>query len=122
MKRNIFILLILASIFIIFSTLVFTSESLPSLIKSIKPSVVIVFAYDINGEISTTINKMKNIGVKVVVINEYLEPSILGQAEWSKFFAEFFDKHDLAVAKFNETAKKYNSLKKKAETNFLKIN
>ena len=50
MKRNIFILLILASIFIIFSTLVFALESLPSLIKSIKPSVVIVFTYDNKGE------------------------------------------------------------------------
>jgi tetratricopeptide (TPR) repeat protein len=38
--------LILASIFIIFSTLVFASENRPSLIKRIKPSVVIVFAYD----------------------------------------------------------------------------
>ena len=50
MKRNIFILLILASILIVFSTLVFASESLPSLIKSIKPSVVIVFTYDNKGE------------------------------------------------------------------------
>ncbi len=50
MKRNIFILLILASILIVFSTLVFASEGLPSLIKSIKPSVVIVFTYDNKGE------------------------------------------------------------------------
>jgi Tfp pilus assembly protein PilF len=50
MKRNIFVLLIVASILIIFSTLVFASESLPSLIKSIRPSVVIVFTYDNIGE------------------------------------------------------------------------
>jgi tetratricopeptide (TPR) repeat protein len=54
MKRNIFILLIVASILIVFSTLIFASgtidESLPSLIKRIKPSVVIVFAYDNKGE------------------------------------------------------------------------
>ena len=54
MKRNIFILLIVAGIFIVFSTLIFASgtidESLPSLIKRIKPSVVIVFAYNNTGE------------------------------------------------------------------------
>ena len=42
--------MILVSIFIIFSTLVFASENLPSVIKRIKPSVVIVFAYDNKGE------------------------------------------------------------------------
>ncbi|MBU4227716.1 tetratricopeptide repeat protein [bacterium] len=54
MKRNIFILLIVASILIIFSTLIFASgtidESLPSLIKRIKPSTVIIFTYDDKGE------------------------------------------------------------------------
>ena len=54
MKRNIFILLIVASILIVFSTLNFASgtidESLPSLIKRIKPSTVIIFAYDDKGE------------------------------------------------------------------------
>jgi S1-C subfamily serine protease len=54
MKRSIFILLIVASILIVFLTLIFASgtidESLPSLIKRIKPSAVIVFAYDDKGE------------------------------------------------------------------------
>ena len=54
MKRKIFILLTVASILIVFSTSIFASgtidESLPSLIKRIKPSVVIVFAYDNKGE------------------------------------------------------------------------
>jgi len=54
MKKNIFILLIVAGILIVFLTLIFASgtvdKSLPSLIKRIKPSVVIVFAYDNKGE------------------------------------------------------------------------
>jgi len=54
MKRNIFILLIAASILFILSTLIFASgtidENLPSLIKKIKPSTVIIFAYDDKGE------------------------------------------------------------------------
>jgi len=54
MKRNIFILLIVAGILIVFSTLIFASgtidKSLPSLIKRIKPSTVIIFAYDDKGD------------------------------------------------------------------------
>jgi hypothetical protein len=54
MKRNIFILLIIASILIIFSPLIFASgaidENLPSLIKKIKPSTVIIFTYNEKGE------------------------------------------------------------------------
>jgi len=54
MKRNIFILLIIASILFVFSTLIIASqtidENLPSLIKRIKPSTVIIFAYDDKGE------------------------------------------------------------------------
>jgi tetratricopeptide (TPR) repeat protein len=54
MKRNIFISSIVVSILIVFSFLIFASgtidESLPSLIKRIKPSTVIIFAYDDKGE------------------------------------------------------------------------
>jgi len=54
MKRNIFVLLIVASILIVFSTLIIASgaieENLPSLIKRIKPSTVIIYTYDDKGE------------------------------------------------------------------------
>jgi hypothetical protein len=54
MKRNIFVLLIVASILIIFSTLIIASgaieENLPSLIRRIKPSTVIIYTYDDKGE------------------------------------------------------------------------
>ena len=54
MKRNIFTLLIVVSILIVFSALIFASgtidESLPSLVKRIKPSTVIIFVYDDKGE------------------------------------------------------------------------
>ena len=50
MKRNIFISLIVAFILIIFSITIFALENLPTLVKRIKPSVIIVFAYDNKGE------------------------------------------------------------------------
>jgi hypothetical protein len=50
MKRNIFISLIIVTSLIVFSASIFASENLPILIKRIKPSVVIVFAYDNKGD------------------------------------------------------------------------
>lgn len=84
------------------------------LLLSLKPDIVTV--YDINGTISPVINKLKKFNIPVVQINEYLEPSLLGQTEWLKFFAEFFNKRDLANTKFEDIYNSYNELKKIADT------
>ena len=76
---------------------------------SLKPDMVTV--YDINGTISPTINKLKKFNIPVVQVNEYLESSLLGQAEWMKFFAEFFNKREFAVTEFDKIAESYNNLK-----------
>jgi len=55
MKKIVSILLTIASILIVFSILIFASgtidESLPSLIKRIEPSTVIIFTYDDKGDL-----------------------------------------------------------------------
>jgi len=84
------------------------------LILSLKPDLVTV--YDINGSISPTINKLKQYHIPVVQINEYSETSVLGQAEWIKFFAEFFEKENLAEQKFTKIEKNYSFFKKAADT------
>lgn len=84
------------------------------LILSLKPDLVTV--YDINGSISPTINKLKQYHIPVVQINEYSETSVLGQAEWIKFFAEFFEKENLAEQKFTKVEKNYSYFKKAADT------
>ncbi len=84
------------------------------LLLSLKPDLVTV--YDINGSISPTINKLKQYHIPVVQINEYLEPSVLGQTEWLKFFAEFFEKENEADRTFNETETHYTELKKLTDT------
>ncbi|MCF6365829.1 MAG: ABC transporter substrate-binding protein [Bacteroidales bacterium] len=81
---------------------------------SLKPDMVTV--YDINGSISPTINKLKKFNIPVVQINEYLESSLLGQAEWIKFFAEFFNKRELAKTRFNKISKSYNQMKNLTDT------
>lgn len=84
------------------------------LILSLKPDLVTV--YDINGSISPTINKLKQYHIPVVQINEYSETSVMGQAEWIKFFAEFFEKENLAEQKFTKIEKNYSYFKKAADT------
>ncbi len=84
------------------------------LLLSLKPDLVTV--YDINGSISPTINKLKQYGIPVVQINEFLEPTVLGQTEWLKFFAEFFNKSEFAENKFAAVYKSYSELKKMTDT------
>ena len=84
------------------------------LLLSLKPDLVTV--YDINGSISPTINKLKQYNIPVVQINEYPEPSVLGQTEWLKFFAEFFKKETEADRKFTDIETHYTDLKKLTDT------
>ncbi len=71
----------------------------------------LVTVYDINGSLSPSVNKLKQTGIPVVLINEYSESSVLGQAEWIKFFACFFDKTDFANDIFSSTEQSYLRLK-----------
>ncbi len=84
------------------------------LLLSMKPDLVTV--YDINGSISPVINKLKQLNIPVVQINEYLESSVLGQAEWIKFFAVFFEKEKKAEQIFSEIENRYTELKRQTDT------
>ncbi len=79
------------------------------LLMSLKPDLVTV--YDINGTISPIKEKMKKLGIPVVQVNEYLESSPLGQAEWIKFFAEFFNERNLADSIFSFVNSDYTKMK-----------
>ncbi len=79
------------------------------LLINLKPDVV--FAYGVGGEISEYLNKFKELGIQVVLVGEYLESNPLAKAEWLKFFAEFFNKQDIAKIKFDSVADQYNKLK-----------
>ncbi len=86
------------------------------LLLKLKPDMVTV--YDINGTISPTINKLKKFKIPVVQINEYIESTPLGQAEWLMFFAEFYNKQKFAKKKFLNIYNSYNELK--TQTNSIK--
>ena len=84
------------------------------LLISLKPEVV--FIYGISENITSKIAELQTLGINVVIIGEYLENEPLGKTEWCKFFAEFFQKKELAEEKFTFVTEKYNSLKKITDT------
>jgi iron complex transport system substrate-binding protein len=71
----------------------------------------LVFVYGIGSEVSATVMKMEDLGLKVFFISEYLEESPLGKAEWIKCIAPFFEKENEAELFFQGIEKDYNSLK-----------
>ncbi len=77
-------------------------------IITIKPEVV--FAYDIDGSLSSKLKILEKFDIQVVLIGEYLENHPLGRAEWIKFFGYFYAKDSLAKIKFDKIKKAYKNL------------
>lgn len=77
-------------------------------IITIKPEVV--FAYDIDGSLSSKLKILDKFDIQVVLIGEYLENHPLGRAEWIEFFGYFYAKDSLAKIKFNKIEKAYKNL------------
>ncbi len=58
--------------------------------------------------------KVENIGVPIVELADYMEPTALGRAEWVKFYAILLGCPELGNRLFAETERNYNLLKGKA--------
>ena len=71
----------------------------------------VIFVYGIGSDVSGYVNKLKELNIPVVLVGEYLETNPLAKAEWIKFFAEFFQKRELANKIFDTIATKYSNLK-----------
>jgi len=81
------------------------------LIVQLKPDVV--FAYGVGSEIIGFLNRLKDLGIQVVLNAEYLEQSPLGKAEWIKFMAAFFDQKEKGDSLFEQVATDYLALKER---------
>ena len=79
------------------------------LLVSQQPDLVIV--YGIGSEITAYVHKLKELGVPVIIVAEYLEESPLGKAEWIKFLGSLFEKEDLAGDLFLHIEEEYLKLK-----------
>jgi len=78
------------------------------LILSLKPDVV--FLYGIESEISSKIYKLNNLGIKTVLVAEYLEETPLAKTEWLKFFSLFFNDFEKADSLFTNIEIRYKNL------------
>lgn len=78
------------------------------LLLTLKPDVV--FLYGVAGENSAVTDKMKELGMTVIFIGEYLENSPLGKAEWIVPMGEFLDKREEAQDLFADIAREYENV------------
>lgn len=83
-----------------------------------KPDVI--FTYTLNEKDLSYYELLRNKGVEVVIISEFLEEHPLGRAEWIKFFAAFFNKLDTAEKIFNKIEQTYLEVAKKSVLGFKK--
>lgn len=79
-------------------------------LASLRPDVVFVYFYPGPYGTEAVLQRLSQLGVPYVVVNEFQEQSPLGRAEWIKFVAPFFNKTDLAVQIFDSVEAKWSQL------------
>ena len=70
-----------------------------------------VLAYGISGSDNSYIDKLRTLGRKVIVINDYLEPSVMGKLEYIKLFGSLLGKREKADSIFLAKKREYESAK-----------
>jgi iron complex transport system substrate-binding protein len=78
------------------------------LLVNMNPEVIM--AYGIDQTSTTKINKLKTLGLTTVLNAEYMETHPLGQAEWIKFIAAFYNEEDKADSIFDNIEMEYLKL------------
>lgn len=81
-------------------------------ILSLQPSLV--FAYSFT-EGNSSLPKLKSLGLKIVLVNDYNEIHPLARAEWVKMIAAFYDREALADSVFSEVEQEYLQLSEMAK-------
>jgi iron complex transport system substrate-binding protein len=79
------------------------------LILTISPDLVMM--YGIGSESAAYVEKIKELGVKVIFNADYLETDPLGKAEWIKLFGALYCRGDMADSIYNSELQLYDSLR-----------
>jgi iron complex transport system substrate-binding protein len=79
------------------------------LILKISPDLIMM--YGIGSESASYVNKVKELGLKVMFDADYLETNPLGKAEWIKLFGALYCRESLADSIFTAEVENYNRLK-----------
>lgn len=77
----------------------------------IKISPDLLMMYGIAGESASYINKMQELGFKIMLNGDYLETDPLAKAEWIKLFGALYCREDKADSIFCSVAESYNRTK-----------
>jgi iron complex transport system substrate-binding protein len=77
-------------------------------IVEIQPDVV--FIYGITGTVTSIMARLEEMGIKAVVVAEYLEETPLSKLEWLKYMAAFYNLLPQAELLFDSVAARYNRL------------
>jgi iron complex transport system substrate-binding protein len=85
------------------------------LILKISPDLIMM--YGIGSESVSYVNKVKELGLKVMFDADYLETNPLGKAEWIKLFGALYCRESLADSIYTAEAGNYNRLKLYIEQN-----
>lgn len=75
----------------------------------------IVFAYGVSGENNQYIDKIKQAGISVVVISDYMENHPLGKLEYFKFFGAFFNQELMADSLYSVAKNRYLDAKSRVD-------
>jgi iron complex transport system substrate-binding protein len=79
------------------------------LVIQISPDLIMI--YGVGNESAGYLNKIKEMGMKVMFNADYLETDPLGKAEWIKVFGALYCKEKEANILFSSITEKYNKLK-----------
>lgn len=78
------------------------------LIVSLKPDLVIT--YGVGGQVSSYNQRLNDLGIKTIIVAEYLETDPLGKLEWIKFIASLYHEEEHANLYFQKAEQEYNQL------------
>ena len=77
----------------------------------IKLSPDLVMMYGIGSESSGHVNKLNELGIKIMFNGDYLETDPLAKAEWIKVFGALYCKEELADSIYNKEVNDYNAVR-----------
>jgi len=77
----------------------------------IRLSPDLLMMYGIGSESMGHVNKINELGIKIVFNADYLETDPLGKAEWIKLFGALYCKEEMADSIFTEEVKNYNQIR-----------
>ena len=87
------------------------AETSPDYEKILFLDCDLVLSYGISGSDNSYIDKLRALGRKVIVINDYLEPTVLGKLEYIKLFGSLLGKREVADSIFLAKKNEYEAAK-----------